>query len=170
MTQYDFNDSKDVFPSNVIQLIVARLKTKYPRTGVLARPLRHTDLTQSIGVYPTDWSPDTESYEFPQVSMDRPAGHPTLQTYLINVQSFVKDMEAERGIRTHASMSKAMRSLLYHDAPLAVGLRSLRVEMDGVAEVIQRRHILRQKYISNEIDGTFLYLSTLQYSIETETK
>ncbi len=170
MTQYDFNETTDVFPSNVVELIVARLKTKYPRTGILSRPLRHTDKTQSIGVFPTDWMPDTDSYEMRPESLERPTGMPSIQTYLITIQAFVKDMEAERGIRTHSLMSKAMRSLLYHDKPLAIGLRALRVEMDGVAETIQRRMILRQKYISNEIDGAFLYLSTLQYSIETETK
>ena len=170
MTQYDFNANTDVFPSNVVQIVVARLKQKYPRTGVLARPLRHTDPTQSIGVFPTEWMPDTDSYEFMQTPEPRPAGHPTVQMYTINIQSFVKDMEAERGIRIHSLMSKAMRSLLYYDNPLAIGLQSLRVEMDGTAEVLQRRTIIRQKYISNEIDGAFLYLSTLQYSIETETK
>jgi hypothetical protein len=60
--------------------------------------------------------------------------------------------------------------MLYFDAPLAVGLRQLSVEMDGVTETIQKRMILGAKYISNEINGTFLFLSTLQYSIETENK
>lgn len=170
MTKPDFPDTFDVFPSNVVQLVHARVKQKWPSTGAHMRPLRHTDKVNSIGIFPSDWTPDVDSYEFPQVMESRPAGFPTVQMYLITVQAFVKDMNPERGIRVHSLMSKAIRSLLYHDKPLAVGLQSLRVEMDGVSEVIQRRYISRQKYISNEIDGSFLYLSTLQYSIETESK
>lgn len=166
----DFSDTFDVFPSNVIQLIHARMRQKWPSTGLHMRPLRVADKVKAIGLFPSDWTPDIDSFEFQQPVNPRPAGFPTVQSYLIMVQAFVKDMDAERGIRMHSLMSKAIRSLLYHDTPLALGLQSLRVEMDGVAETIQRRHIVRQKYISNEIDGSFLYLSTLQYSIETESK
>ena len=170
MSAADFTDTTDCFPSNVVQLVVARMKQKWPRTGIYPRPLRHTDLTQSIGVFPVDWSPDIESYEFTPPGDPVPAGFPTIHTYRITVQAFVKDTDSEKGIRTHAIMSKAVRSMLYFDKPLALGLRQLRVEMDGVAEVIQRRRVLGAKYISNEINGTFLFLSTLQYSIETENK
>lgn len=167
---FDFDNSDDVFPNNVIQLVVARLITKYPNTFVCRRPLRAEDGTQSIGVYPTDWNPDDTSYEFRMPQALVPAGFPTVQVYLINIQSFVKDTSEERGIGTHAVMSKAMRSLLYNDSPLAVGLRSLRVSMDGATEVIQKRKIVRQKFVSNEINAEWLYLSTLQLQIETETK
>ena len=170
MTRHDFTDSTDCFPSNVVQLVVARMKQRWPNTGIVPRPLRHTDKTQSIGVFPTDWSPDVESYEFTPPGDPVPAGFPTIHSYRITIQAFVKDADSERGIRTHSMMSKAVRSLLYFDKPLALGLRQLSVEMDGVTEIIQRRMILRAKYISNEIDGSFLFLSTLQYSIETENK
>jgi hypothetical protein len=170
MSRFDFNDTTDCFPSNVVQLIVARMKQKWPNTGIFPRPLRHTDKTQSMGVFPVDWSPDGESYEFQQAVMPRPTGFPTIHSYRVTIQAFVKDTDSEKGIRTHAMMSKAIRSMLYFDAPLAVGLRQLSVEMDGVTETIQKRMILGAKYISNEINGTFLFISTLQYSIETENK
>ncbi len=168
---FDFDDRTDSFPSNVVQLVVARMKQRWPNTGINPRPLRHTDKTQSIGVFPVDWSPDEESHEFRPPGLPVVAvGFPTVQSYRVGIQAFVKDMDSEKGIRTHANMSKAIRSLLYFDTPLAVGLRQLSVVMDGVTETIQRQMIPRAKYISNEIDGTFLFLSTLQYSIETESK
>lgn len=170
MTQVDFPDTSDVFPSNVIKLVATRMHQKWPSTDVKMRALRVSDTINAIGVFPSDWTPDVDSYEMQQVMQPKPAGFPTIQTYLISIQAFVKDMEAERAIRIHSLMSKAIRSLLYHDTPLALGLQALRVEMDNVTEVIQRRMIVRQKYLSNEIDGSWLYLSTLQYLIETESK
>lgn len=171
MPAADFDDRSDAFPSNAIQLIVLRMKQKWPNTGIVPRPLRHTDKTQSIGVFPVDWSPDEESYEFKAPGSPVTAlSFPTVNTYRVGIQAFVKDMDSEKGIRTHANMSKAIRSLLYFDTPLALGLRQLSVVMDGLTETIQRQMIPRAKYISNEIDGTFLFLSTLQYSIETENK
>lgn len=170
MTNLDFPDTIDVFPSNVISLVAARMHQKWPSTDIKMRALRVSDRVNAIGIFPSDWTPDPDSYEMQQPINPSPAGHPTIQSYLISFQAFVKDMEAERAIRIHSLMSKAIRSLLYHDVPLALGLQSLRVEMDGITEVIQRRHIGRQKYLSNEIDGSWLYLSTLQYMIETESK
>ena len=170
MSRPDFPDTFDVFPSNVIQIVAARMHQLWPSTDVKMRALRVTDKGTAIGVFPSEWTPDVDSYEMQQMPNPRPAGHPTIQSYLINVQAFHKDMEPERAIRIHSLMSKRIRSLLYHDTPLALGLQALRVELDGITETIQRRMIVRQKYLSNEIDGSWLYLSTLQYLIETESK
>lgn len=158
-----FTDATAVFPNNAAELIAVRVKALYPELLVVKRPLKHTDLTQSVGVFPAQWVPNTESFEFP-------SKEPTLQTYLVNIQAFCKEMDEAKGIAIHSVMSKVMRSMLYNDQPLAIGLNVLQVTMFGSVEKIQRRGINRQTYLSNEIDGQFLYLSTLEYYIETETK
>lgn len=163
MTSF-FDDVEAVFPNNAIELIATRLQMLYPNDLVVRkRPLRNTDPTKSVGIFPTDWLPDETSFEFKSLQ-------PTVQTYLIKIQAFCKDTNEEKGIATHSVMSKVIRSMLYNDEPLNVGLNALSVTMDGTIERIQRRGIRRQRYISNEIDGTFLYLSTLEVFLETETK
>jgi hypothetical protein len=160
-----FDDATAVFPNNVAELIAQRIGDLYaPDILIVKRPLKIIDKTQSVGVFPSDWFPDETSWEFP-------AKQPTIQRYIIKVQSFCKDMSEERGIAVHSVMSKVMRSLLYGDQPLAIGLNTLSVAMDGTTERIQRRGINRQSFLSNEIpQGEFLYLSTIEYYIETETK
>jgi hypothetical protein len=159
-----FDDAIAVFPNNAIELIATRLKNLYePDLLIVKRPLKHTDNTQSVGIYGGEWFPDQSSFEFA-------SKEPTVQVYLIKIQAFCKEIDEPRGIAVHSVMAKVMRSLLYNDVPLAVGLNALSVTMNGATERIQRRGINRQQYLNNEIGGQFLYLSTLEYYIETETK
>lgn len=159
-----FSNATAVFPNNAIAIIAARIKALYPDDlRVVRRPLRTTDDTQSIGLYPLRWEPDETSYEFYSTE-------PTVQIYRIGVQVFAKDSDEENGIAVHSVMSKVTRSLLYNDAPLQVGLNALSVTMNGATERIQKRGISRTQYISNEISGVWLYLATHEYWIETETK
>lgn len=94
---------------------------------------------------------------------------PTISTYVIGVQAFVKDFSEERGLARHSVLSKMIRSMLYRDAPLRVGLSALSVTMNDSVERSQRWGIRAQRYLSNEIDGNFLYLSTLEFWLDTET-
>lgn len=159
-----FDDATAVFPSNAIELIAYRLNALYgPEVLVVKRRLKVTDNTQSIGVFPITWLPDVTSFEMP-------SKEPTVQRYMIGVQSFVKDSDEQRGIAVHSVMAKVIRSMLYNDNPLQVGLNSLSVTMNGATEKIQRRGINRQQFLDNLIDGVWNYLSTLEYYIETETK
>lgn len=158
-----FDDSLVVFPSNAILVIATRLQDLYPDLRVVKRPLKHTDASQSVGVYPGLWVPDETSFEFE-------SREPTVQRYIVNIQSFCKEMTEEKGIAIHSVMSKVIRAMLYNDNPLALALNTLQVTMFGSVEKIQRRGITRQVYLSNEISGVFVYLSTLETYIETETK
>src|SRR5689334_12584758 len=149
-----FDDTTTVFPNNAANLIFTRLQDLYGNDlTIVRRRLRSSDAGQAIGVYPSDWFPDEQSWEFP-------SKEPTLQRYIIKLQSFAKDYDEERGIAVHSVMAKVMRSLLYADQPLAVGLNALRVTMNGTTEAIMRRGINRQTYLSNEVDGAYLFLST----------
>jgi hypothetical protein len=156
-----------VFPSNAIDLTKTRAALIDPDLFVTGRPLRESDPVQSVGVFGTRWLPDEESYEM----KGAPAGRhePTLQSYLITVQGFVKDMDEERGLIVHSILSKKLRAMLYRDDPLRVGLLALSVNMSGSTERATRFGVRTQQFVSNELNGSWLYLSTLEYWLETET-
>jgi hypothetical protein len=161
------NDS--IFPNNVCTLIVARAKTIDIDLKVMQRQIRDSDGTQVVGVFPLNWVPDESSFEMPAIPSVLAAGEPTLQRYVIGVQAFVKDTNEQRGIGVHAVLAKRVRSLLYRDQPLAVGLAALSVSMSGATERIQRRGILVQRFLANEVEGIFMFLSSCEYFVDTET-
>lgn len=153
-----------VFPNNAQALIKARFDDLYGDSVlVVGRRLKVTDDTMSIGVAPDMWIPDESSFEFRSLE-------PTVSTYTIWIQSFVKNSDEEEGVQLGSVLAKVVRTTLYRDMPLQVGLNSLSVTMMGATETIQRRGIRRSQYLSTEIQGNFLYLNTLEYYIETETK
>lgn len=160
-----------VFPNNIVEIIAARadLLDDEPapnRLVVLKRPLRNSDPVQSIGVFGTQWTFDPESFEW----HGGPGGpsEPTIQRYTLGIQAFVKDMDEERGLYTHSVLTKMIRSMLYHDDPLRVALSALSVLMDGSTESTKRWGISQTRYLSNEISGEWLYLSTTDFWLETE--
>lgn len=156
-----------VFPDNAVSLVKARAALIDPDLFVIGRPLRDSDPVQSVGIFGTQWVPNEESYEM----KGAPAGRhePTVQSYLVTIQGFVKDMDEERGLSVHSILSKKLRSMLYRDDPLRVGLLALSVQMNGSTERAKRFGVRTQRYVSNELNGTWLYLSTLEYWLETET-
>jgi hypothetical protein len=154
-----------VFPNNIVNLWQTRVQALDADLKVVRRPLRSSDPIQSVGIVPVEWVPDPDSAEMRgQGNVDM-----SLNTYTLGIQAFVKDGDEERGLATHSVLSKMIRSMLYRDAVLRLGLAALSVTMDGSTERTQRWGIRTQRYVSNEIDGAFLYLSTLEFWLETET-
>jgi hypothetical protein len=160
-------EDQNVFPNNVVELVTSRTKMLDADLFVIKRPLRESDPNQSVGIFAAQWLPEEQSYEV----IGAPQGHhePTLQQYFTTVQAFVKDMDEERGLATHSVLSKMIRSMLYRDEPLRVALGALSVTTDGSIERTQRWGIRQQRYFSNELSGSWLYLSTLEFWLETET-
>ena len=156
-----------VFPNNVCTLMVARLRTIDSDLRVFQRPLRESDGTQVVGVFPIVWTPDDSSFEM--TGQFVPTAQPTLQRYVVGVQAYVQDTNEAQGIAVHSILAKRVRSMLYRDNPLAVGLNALQVSMDGTVERIQRRGIQVQRFLANEIGGVFMFLSSAEYYVETET-
>lgn len=156
-----------VFPNNIVKLVAEHSQLIDPDLAVLKRPLRNTDPNQSVGVSASLWTPDDDSQEM----RGGPYGpsEPTLSTYRISVQSFIKDMDEVRGLNAHSVLSKLVRNMLYRDHALRVGLASLSTSVSEVTERAQRWGIATQRYFSNELDGSWLYLSTLEFWLETET-
>lgn len=159
-----------VFPNNVVDILYTRLGMIDPDIFVVRRPLRHTDLAQSIGIFGSMWMPDQESLEIRGIGSGMPGSQePTLSRYMITIQAFVKDMDEERGLATHSVLSKMILAILYRDQPLRVGLSSLSAEVLGVTEHARRWGITSQRFLNNELgDNEWLYLSTVEFWLDTE--
>lgn len=157
---------EDIFPNNVIALLKLRASFIDPDLTIVGRPLRNSDPAQSVGIVASQWVPSEESLEM----NGRRHNEPTLQRYAGTIQAFVRDADEENGISTHAVLSKRLRAMLYRDDSLRVGLASLAVTMSGSTERMMRWGIQQQRYFSNELQGSWLYLSNLEFWFETETQ
>jgi hypothetical protein len=153
-----------VFPNNVVDAVAIRFGGIDSDLRVFRRPLRHTDPSQSIGVLAAMWEPDEDSQEM----LGKTVAQPTVDRYICAVQAFVKDINEERGLARHSVLSELVRTTLYGDPTLHVWLRSLQTDILGVRKRLLKWGIRRQTYVSNEIDENFLYLSTLEFEVETE--
>jgi len=157
------------FPHNVVDLLVTRFELIDTdlAEAVFARPLRPSDPVQAIGVNAVLWTPEQESLEMRGMhNMEA-----SLNRYLITVQGFIKDMDEERGLNVHSTLARLLRSILYNDAPLREALVSLTaIPSIGKVEAPQRWGVRQQRFFSNELDATWLYLSVLEFWLETETR
>lgn len=152
-----------LFPNNVIALIVARIPTYIDSDiQVFRRPLRASDAQQCVGVFPLTWVPDDQSIEIQSVE-------PTLQRYPIVIQGLIKDTDEDTGISVHSILAKRLRTMFYRDPALNAGLTGLSCVLDNSIERMQRRGTTQQRYLSNEVQGTFMFTSWLEAWIETET-
>lgn len=162
----------NVFPNNIVEVLVPRLRTLDADIPIWKRPLRDGDGEQSIGVFPSTWLPDDTSFEMRGGVnlMGEPlaASEATISTYTIIVQSFVTDTDEERGIGVHNVLAKLIRTLLARDPVLALGLNALSHTLFNSTERIEKRRVGIQRYLDNEIDGVFMYSSWLEYYVDTE--
>lgn len=155
------------FPYNAVNEIKASMAALDPHLYVCRRPLRSSDPLQSIGIFGQQWTPDDDSYEMRGMLGGQHV--PTLSSYLIGVHGFIKDTDEERGAATHATLSKLIRTTLATDDGLRVRLRQLSVTLNGSTERTQRFGVRTQRFLSNELQGSWLYLSTTEFWLETET-
>lgn len=152
-----------VFPDNAVALIKTRIPLAVDADlFVVRRPLNKTDPAQSVGVFPLTSVPDDTSIEIQSLE-------PTLNRYHIIIQSMVRDMDEMRGTNIHSILGTMLRKMFYRDNPLHVGLTALSVTMFNSTERMQRRGITQQRYLSNEVQGQFIFTSWIEAWIETET-
>lgn len=167
-------DTDSVFPSNVIYCLTQVLPGIDERLTVLGRPLRSTDPNFSIGIFATLWQPDEQSYEMGSALLGQPQptapAEPTLSSYTLGIQCLVKDGDEQRGLNINSILAKRIRSVLYRNEPLRVALGSLSVTDGDSVERMRRWGMRNQRYMNNDIEGTFVYISTLDYWIETEMR
>lgn len=152
----------DLAPTDFPENIVAELKASLESLGfdkVMRRPLRPTDPHLSAAVFAVDWNPEEM-----QIGQHDPA----VTRYLLSIQTFIKHGDDEVGTTLHARIAKKVRVMLYRDEALRVRLGQLRATEDGVTERLQRWGVRTQRYLSNEVDATFLYLAVTELWVDTE--
>lgn len=158
------------FPTNVIKLCYQRgltyLDPDEPdptkRVKVYRRPLRPSDGTQVVGIFPSMKRPTITSIEMQ-------SQEPTLKRYSFIMQTMVQDTDEENCISVHSILSNRLWRMWYRDSPLATGLTVLAVNADNSTERFQRRGVELQRYLSNEIEGSFIETSWIECWFETET-
>lgn len=159
-----------LFPNNVVKWVATAMQGIDLDVRVFKRSLRNTDPQQSIGVFAQAWGPDMESLEMQGTQNPGPQ-LPTIQEYILGVQAFVKDSDEERGLAIHSVLAQRTRSVLYTNHNLQVVLSQLSANLDGgYTESTKKWGVRTARYISGEISSQMLYLSTLEFWIQTETR
>lgn len=147
------------FPDNFVAEIKTALEARDELDRVVARPLNPTDAHLSAGVFATEWAPR---------EMVIGQYDPAVSRYGAMIHTFVKHGNEEEGISLHNRLAKMVRVMMYRDEPLRVRLANLSTTEFGVTERIQRWGVSTQRYISNEFQGSFLFLAVTEMWIETE--
>lgn len=151
-----------MFPENVIDTLADRIITIPGVTGVEKRSLNYTDANGACGITVDEWQPD--EYEMgTQFFLE-----PTLATYTFMVQHLVKHTTQTLGEKAHREVARSLRLMLVRDQDTQVALRSL-VDSTDRTERIQRWAVSGQRFGSNQIEGSFVYLSQTEFVVQTET-
>jgi hypothetical protein len=165
------------FPNNVVEVLITQYQNLSmlsdveiedhgflsQKKAVFSRPIRPTDPAASMGIFSLDWEPD-------EVEMTGiPNSEPVLATYRYGIQVLVKGGEAQSGLALHGLVSKSIRSMLYRDAGLRLALSQLNETSLGSLERYKKHGIRSQRFANNEIDGQFMFLSTAELWVQTET-
>lgn len=159
-----FDASLAVFPQNFVNTLSPVLDAIDSDLLILKRPLRPTDPNLSVGVYGTMWTPNEESLEMGHVA----PSEATLNMYQVGVQTLVKHGDAQELLNINSVLVYRIRTVLYRNQPLRVLLGSLKVEDGAFKESLRRWGIRNTRYMSNDIEGTFVTTSVLDLWIETE--
>lgn len=162
--------TEPVFPNNVVEVLAVVLPGIDDEVTLQKRPLRPTDPNYSLGVYATIWQPNEDSYEIGHLGsgFDSGPNEPTVSTYQIGIQILVKDSDTARALAVGSLLNRRIRSVLYRNAALRLALASLYTTEDSVTERLKRWGIRSQRFMSNDIEGKFVFISVLDMFIETE--
>lgn len=157
----DYLDAPYEFPANIAWVLSCGLERMEPVKSVVRRPLRPSDPNQTAGVVTMDWT--AEGYEIG-------GPEPTVSAYTFRLQYLVKMVGDEQGaMLLHAKGSKTIRAMLYRDTELGLQLRSLTETQAGRTERVKKYDVRAQRFVSNEIQGNFIYLSSLDVVVQVET-
>lgn len=153
------------FPGNVVERVVPRVASLDADLFVVPRPLQPTDPQQSVGVFPAQWDPQEMTQEMGKLF----PGEPTLQRYHFVLQALIKHTDQAEGTAVISALSSMIRRMLYRDAALNVALSSLSTSALGSIERAQRWGVGGQRFLTNEISGNWIFVSTLEFWVETES-
>jgi hypothetical protein len=154
--------NQDLFPDTFVSLVADHISSVLTDKIVVTRPVRETDPSETIGIFPTSWRPDDMSAQIGQMEMG-------LSRYTLTIQNIVKSMDEVEGRRRFSLHAKLLRAILYRDDGLRVLLGGLEEELMGTKERVKRYGIVSQNFVSNEFPGAFIYLGVTEFYVETET-
>lgn len=156
------------FPNNVVDVIAQRaLDTLGLDGGVIKVPVDTGSPDETVAIIPATWEPTG----YAEMGKKPNQFENSLQTYSIMIQTLISDMDEERAIRRHSLLSTMVRRMLYRDPVLLGALTGLRVETDdGIVEATMKYGVRSQRFLVNQKDGSFQYLSVIQFDLETQTR
>lgn len=172
------NPDKLHFPMNVVNVLCQSAKFIDPDIAtpndpnyveglrVFKRPLDITDGTESVGIFPDDYTPDERSLE---LGFAKSPVEPTVQNYSITIQGLVLDADEQNGIAVHSLLSSEIRNMVFRDPALRAVLPTLNINY-GVGkptETLIKWSVVRQSFMNNEFRGQYAFLSSLQMNIQT---
>ncbi len=150
-----------MFPDNIVQAFKTALLTLPGITTAVGRPLRMIDPNASVGVFAEEWLPGEWGIGQPREPLDN--------RYGIKIQLLIKHANEEEARAQHSVLSKSIRVMVYRNSALQLALPQLSETSDGVRETVLKWDVRAQRFISNEIEGEFLFLSSTEVIVTTET-
>lgn len=151
----------NAFPATIVRAVANRFQGMSIFQAVLKRPLRPVDPNYSISVFAFDWIPMPGSYMIGQED-------PGTGVYHLRVQCMVKHMDEELGLQEHSVLSKSLRAMLYRDQQLRAELTGLTETTFGVIERLKHYTVQAQRFMTNEVNGTYVYLSSMDVNFNVE--
>ena len=153
----------NIYPMNVVDEVAVSLEEYLDdEVVILKRPLRPSDPYRSVGIFPTTNDVVAGSLEIGG------NGEPTLQQYMYRIQNLCRHADEVLGRRQYAVDTKIIKTILYRDPALRLRLAALNDVSLGFQERFQKFTVGTQRYINNELNGQFMYLSVTEFSVETE--
>lgn len=160
-----FDDSD--FPNNVVITLLPFLGEIDGIEALVARPVWNTDPDVTVGITTVEWTPRLESIE---IGKPNGTAEPTLSQYIYMIQGFIRHTDEVDGLKAHSWLSKRIKRVVYRNPAVAVALTALSVtDEHNITERLQRFGVRAQRFLTNEVQGAFLYMSTLELFVETET-
>lgn len=155
------------FPGNVLQVFEEEAVRYEDIELIEKRPLTVMDPSFSIGLVALTWVPGAHE----RAGQDNLLGQieSTLSTYHYAVQALVRSADPVEGLASHGLFTKLVRAMLVRDPQVRLRLAALSETSFGITERLQRWGVGQQRFASNELDGDWLYLSTTEMWVETES-
>lgn len=160
------SENLDCFPNNIVNLLAVVAPSIDQDCSVVKRPMQISDADQTIAITAIDWAPEINTTEISGWS----PGEPTVQIYKIVIQGLIEDMDEAAGLARNSAFAKLLRDMLYKNKVLRIALQKLEVK-DQAGQVIERTlswKVHSQKLANNEVNGSFMYLSTLELWFKTQ--
>lgn len=146
------------FPVNIVDALAVRLATIDGINIVHKKPLEPIFENGSLGIFATNWSPDSREI----------GAADTMGTYHVYIQTLFKYSDREEGAAISSKCVKSLRVMVYRDSALRVALGGLSETILSVTERTVNWGIQEQRYQDNNLRGQFLFASSSHFWLATE--